>query len=127
MKKKMLKFNPELSELLGKRILECGFNPDLRKMFGHEVFFLNGFMFCGANADGVFFHVGEKMKDELLSAGKNVSPFSPLEGMVMKEYIQVDMSASTDAKKIKKWIVTSGNYLLSQPPKLKKLKKIIKK
>ncbi len=122
MKKKMLTFNPELSEHLGKRIIECGFTPDIKKMFGHEVFFMNGYMFCGANENGVFIHVGERMKEEFLSSEKDVSRFSPIEGMVMKEYIQLAMSISSDAKKIKKWILISGNYLLSLPPKKKKSK-----
>ena len=123
MTRKMLKFNPELSEQLGKRILECGFTPDIRKMFGHEVFFMNGYMFCGANVEGAFFNVGGKLREEFLSTEKHVAPFTPVEGMAMKDYIQVDMSVCADAKNFKKWITTSGNYLLSLPPKRKKPKK----
>ena len=59
-KKKMMQFSPERHEFLGRQVEKTGFAAEPKKMFGHEVFFLNGYMYTGANTEGVFVHLGKE-------------------------------------------------------------------
>ena len=63
MKRKMLQYSPELSAYLEEKIKKHGFQATKQKMFGHEVFFLNGYMFSGANVEGIFVHTGEEERE----------------------------------------------------------------
>lgn len=120
MKKKMLKFSPELSEVLEKKLQAYGYDVKKQKMFGHEVFFLNGYMFTGANKSGIFVHIGKDARDAALEKDTGVSPFEPMEGTVMHEYLLLNEPAYSDEEQLKKWLDLSGQYLLSLPPKKKK-------
>jgi len=119
MKKKMLKFAPGLSESLEKKLHDYGYGAKKQKMFGHEVFFLNGYMFTGANESGIFVHIGKDARDAALEKETDVSPFEPMEGTVMREYLLLHEPAYSDEKKLKTWLDLSRQYLLSLPPKRK--------
>jgi TfoX/Sxy family transcriptional regulator of competence genes len=120
LKKKMLKFSPELSESLEKKLQAYGIDANKQKMFGHEVFFLNGYMFTGANESGVFVHIGKDARDIALEKETDVSLFEPMEGTVMREYLLLHEPSYSDEEKLKKWLDLSSQYLLSLPPKKKK-------
>jgi hypothetical protein len=120
MKKKMLKFFPELSESLEKTLQAYGFDAKKQKMFGHEVFFLNGYMFTGANESGIFVHIGKDARDVALEQETNVSLFEPMEGTVMREYLLLHKPVYSDEKQLKKWLDLSSHFLLSLPPQKKK-------
>ncbi|MGD9347819.1 MAG: TfoX/Sxy family protein [Candidatus Aminicenantes bacterium] len=117
MKKKMLEFSPELSEWLEIRLQTYGFDAKKQKMFGHEVFFLNGYMFTGANECGIFVHIGQAERDTALKRETGVSPFEPMEGTVMREYLLLHKPVYSDEDTFKKWLDLSSRYLLSLPPK----------
>jgi TfoX/Sxy family transcriptional regulator of competence genes len=119
-KKKMLQFSPERSALLEARIESYGYRAEKQKMFGHETFFTNGYMFTGANVDGIFVHVGEEIRDRALQEENDVAQFSPMEGMVMKDYLLLGEEACRDEPRLKGWLDTSYSYLNSRPPKIKK-------
>ena len=120
MAKKMIDFNRELFDLLSSRLSSSGYETEVRKMFGHVVHFLNGYMFAGANEHGIYLHVGEKIKEDALGSEKWVRTFSPLEGTVMREYILLEREGCADADTLKKWTDRSRAYLLSLPPKKKR-------
>jgi TfoX/Sxy family transcriptional regulator of competence genes len=120
MKRKMLKFSPELSVYLEEKIDKLGIPKTKQKMFGHEVFFLNGYMFTGANVDGIFVHTGKQERDKALEKEPATKPFEPMEGMVMREYLLLTEPIYSDDKKLKKWLNKSSEYLTSLPPKIKK-------
>jgi len=122
-KKKMLQFSPERSELLEDRIRSYGYQAEKKKMFGHETFFTNGYMFAGANVDGIFVHVGEEIRDNALDKAKDVALFSPMEGMVMKEYLLLEEPVCSDEPQLKAWLDTSYAYLNGLPLKTGKKKK----
>jgi TfoX/Sxy family transcriptional regulator of competence genes len=121
MKKKMLKFSPERSEMLENKLHTYGIEAKKQKMFGHEVFFLNGYMFTGANKSGIFVHIGKETRDAALDKEPNVSPFEPMEGTVMREYLLLHEPIFSNEEQFKKWLDLSSQYLLSLPPKKKKL------
>ena len=119
MKKKMLKFNPELSASLEKKVKDYRYGAVKRKMFGHEVFFLNGYMFTGANESGIFVNIGKDARDRALEKNKSVAPFEPMEGTVMKDYLLLQEKVHANEVKLKRWLDQSSGYLLSLPPKKK--------
>lgn len=123
MKRKMLQFSPELAEKLDQIILACGYPTEKKKMFGHEVHFLNTHMFSGANEMGIFVHIGKEAKETALETETGVAPFQPMAGMTMKEYLLLQEPVYSNPDTLKKWLDLSSQYLLSLPPKEKKKKK----
>lgn len=123
MKRKMLQFSPQRAEMLDQVILAAGYPTEKKKMFGHEVHFLNGYMFSGANEDGFFVHIGMEARDAALENETGVDFFRPVEGMTMKEYLLVKEPGCSDADTLKQWLDRASAYLLSLPPKKKKPKK----
>ena len=116
----MLPFSPELSEFLENKIKTYGYPAEKKKMFGHETFFLNGYMFSGANVRGISVHIGKEERDRALERESGVSPFEPMEGMVMKEYLLLQKPVYSSAKDLKRWLDLSSGFLLSLPQKKKK-------
>ncbi len=121
--KKMLQFSSELSDHLEEKIRQNGYTVEKKKMFGHEVFFTNGYMFSGANVDGIFVHVGKTRKESALAKDPDVAPFEPMEGMVMKEYLLLKPPVYSDDRRLKGWLDISYAYLTALPPKIKPKKK----
>ncbi len=122
-KRKMMQFDADGDAALGKAILNAGYAPDKKKMFGHEVYFLNGYMFAGANTSGVFIHVGEEAVQAAVDAEDGVGPFRPMEGMTMKAYLQLAPAVTGDGDKLDAWLRQSAEFLLGLPPKVKKPRK----
>ena len=77
-KRKMLKFSPELDGRLTELVKIKGLAAEKKKMFGHETWFLNGYMFTGANEAGIFVHVGAAMKEKALAEEEGLSVFEPI-------------------------------------------------
>lgn len=123
MKRKMLQFSPERSEFLDKIILACGFPTEKKRMFGHEVHFLNGYMFSGANVEGIFVNIGAEAKKAALETESGAAPFIPVEGMTMKDYLLLKEPVVSNPDSLRKWLDQGSRYLLSLPPKEKKKKK----
>ena len=121
-KKKMLRFSPERSAELEAKLKDYGYHAEKKKMFGHETFFTNGYMFTGANVDGIFVHVGRESRDRALQERTGVSPFKPMEGMVMKEYLLLEEPVCSDEPQLKEWLDSSYTYLNGLPPKSGKKK-----
>lgn len=119
MKKNMLKFNPELFASLEKKVRDYKYGAVKKKMFGHEVFFLNGYMFAGANESGIFVNVGKEARDRALEGEEGVIPFEPLEGTVMKDYLLLQEQVHSNKNRLKKWLDQSSGYLCSLPPRKK--------
>ena len=119
MAKKMTPFSAELFELLSKNICEIGIDTQIKKMFGHEVHFLSGYMFAGANSRGINIHVGLNEKETAINSDSGVFTFEPLEGMAMKEYILVGEEIYTDEKRLRSWLEKGASYIRSLPPKKK--------
>ena len=77
-------------------------------------------MFCGANEFGAFVHLGQESVNKSLAEEKGVAPFRPRQDMVMKDYLVLEPEIFDDAKKTRKWLNQSADYLLNLPMKVKK-------
>jgi hypothetical protein len=119
MGKKMIPFSAELFEFLSGKINAYGFETEIKKMFGHEVHFLNGYMYAGANMKGIFVHVGQRSKETALDRESGVSSFEPLEGMAMKEYLLLGEEVYADEKRLRSWLEQGKGYLQTLPPNKK--------
>ncbi len=119
----MIKFSPERSLVLEKTIHASGYITEKKKMFGHETFFTNGYMFTGANEMGIFVHVGKKLRDQALENRTGIAPFEPMEGMIMKDYILLKDTVCDNEESLKPWLDTSYTYLTGLPPKVGKKRK----
>jgi hypothetical protein len=76
-------------------------------------------MFTGANESGIFVHIGKEARDAALEKETGVSPFEPMEGTVMREYLLLNEPAYSNEEQLKKWLDLSSQHLLSLPPKKK--------
>ncbi len=121
--KKMLQFSPELSDYLEQKIRQNGYAVEKKKMFGHEVFFTSGYMFSGANVDGIFVHIGKAKRESALSKEPDVAPFEPMQGMVMREYLLLKEPVYSDDRRLKEWLDSAYFYLKALPPRIKSRKK----
>jgi len=119
MARNMTPFSAKLFELLSNTIKDIGLDTKIKKMFGHEVHFLNGYMFAGANSRGMNIHVGLSEKEASLNNESGVFAFEPLEGMAMKEYILVGEEIYNDEKRLRSWLEKGASYIASLPPKKK--------
>jgi hypothetical protein len=119
MGKKMIPFSVELFELLSKTINDIGLATQIKKMFGHEVHFLKGYMYAGANSRGINIHVGLSEKENAINNESGIFAFEPLEGMAMKEYILVGEEIYNDEKRLRSWLEKGASYIASLPPKKK--------
>lgn len=113
----MMKYSAELGAVLEERIRASHYAANRRKMFGHETWFLNGYMFAGASVEGIWVHLGEEAVRQALAAEEGVAPFSPGRGMVMKDYLTVVEPGCREAERLASWLERSARYLLSRPPK----------
>jgi TfoX/Sxy family transcriptional regulator of competence genes len=81
------KASPQSSMRLDE--LASGLKAEKRKMFGYPVYFVNGNMFAGVFADSIFLRLPAGEREGLMAA-KKATPFEPVEGRVMKEYVVLD-------------------------------------
>jgi hypothetical protein len=92
-------------------------------MFGHDTWFLNGYMFAGCNTDGVFVHLDEESVAAAVVEHDDAIPFSPGRGMTMKGYLQINDPSAQKVEIIDSWLASSADYLQALPAKVKKPRK----
>lgn len=88
-----------------------------RSMFGTVAWFLdsNAQMFAGVWGDDVNVRVGEEEAARLISSGR-ASPFEPMQGRAMREYVLVPASTLGDAA-LKKWVQRGATFAATLPAK----------
>ena len=116
----MLAASAEMSAVLDKAIADSGLPAEKKKMFGHETWFLNGYMFCGANVRGIFVHLGRDAVPGIIEREDDTGPFEPGRGMTMKDYLQLGLTICAKEDVLQEWLKRSAEYLLAKPPKIKK-------
>lgn len=85
-------------------------------MFGYPAGFVNGNMFCGLFQESLFLRLGESERAELL-AMEGASPFEPMPGRPMREYVVMPMEMLEDAETTRAWIRRAFRHVAALPPK----------
>ncbi len=115
------KVSEELSEFLEKALTR--FKCQKKKMFGCPVYFINNNIFAGVHQDTIFIRLSEKDREKLFSSYDEATPFEPIEGRIMKEYVVLPESLFEDRETFEKWLNLSFKYVSSLPPKKPKTRK----
>jgi TfoX/Sxy family transcriptional regulator of competence genes len=93
-----------------------------RKMFGYPCAFENGQLFTGLFGDGMFVRLAEPDRAALLQT-PGATPFAPMAGRPMKEYVVLPPSMLEDEEAVKGWLRRGLAYAQSLPPKQPKAAK----
>ena len=112
---KWKKPSPELIEFLDKTMLP--FACSRRPMFGSVAYFVNNNMFICVFEDNIILRLSEKDRKEILSINDEVSPFEPMPGRIMKEYVTLPESVYGNIEDFRKWLNRSYRYAASLKPK----------
>lgn len=89
-----------------------------RSMFGYPCAFANEQMFTGLFAADWMVRLPEDARAELTAEG--ATPFEPMPGRPMKEYVVVPKRLVDDAEALRPWLERSLAYVLALPPKAPK-------
>jgi len=109
-----------LVELLDATVAGLEFDApvDYRPMFGCPAYFTGGNMFAGVWQDTVMLRLPEDQRALAHTAG--ATPFEPMPGRPMKEYVALPASMVEDPAKAADWVGRAAAYAASLPPKQKK-------
>ncbi len=113
--------NEELSQFLEEKI--SIYDVAKKKMFGFPAFFVNNNMLAGIFEDVMFIRLSGPDRDEIISGYDEVTPFEPVKGRIMKEYVVLPDSLYSNPEKLREWLDRSFQYVSSLPPKKEKRKK----
>jgi len=97
-----------------------------RKMFGYPAAFVNGNMFMGLFQDRLILRLAEQPRKELLSVA-GASPFEPVPGRPMREYVVAPSAMIGDRKTLSAWSEKALAYGASLPPKVSAVKSVEKR
>ena len=116
---------PKASKELGEQLASHleRFNCERRKMFGADVWFVNGNMFTGVFGDGIMLRLSDEDGLALKKRVPGSGVFSPTERMVMREYCFVPSSSFKDLDELDDWIDRSFRLAASLPVKVPKKKR----
>ena len=89
-----------------------------RPMFGYPAGFINGNMFMGLFADKMFVRLPEDSRAELMGIGG--TPFEPMPGRPMREYVVIPETIVARPAELKSWAAKALRYGESLPAKKKK-------
>ena len=97
-------------------------HPDvaIRPMFGQLAAFVHGNMFMGIFGEDVFVRLPETDREELRAAGG--TPFEPMAGRPMKEYVVLPEDWREDLDRIRGWAARSLDHAEELPPKASRSK-----
>ena len=109
------KVPPEHVDLMDRVMLK---QPGVvkRPMFGCPAYFVNGNMVAGAHQDSIILRLASEDRAELL-AQPGATPFTPMPGRTMKEYVAVPPAIHESEEAFGPWIEKALEYTASLPPK----------
>jgi TfoX/Sxy family transcriptional regulator of competence genes len=116
---------PKASKELGERLAPHmeKFHGERRKMFGADVWFINGNMFAGVFGDGMILRLSDEDGMSIKKEMPGVGVFSPGEVMVMREYVLIPSEFLRDLENLDRWIERSYDLVKSLPVKAPKKRK----
>lgn len=93
-----------------------------RTMFGNPCGFVNGNMYFGLFEGSMFLRLS-RVDRELAQSELGATPFDPLEGRPMREYVSLPEDVLEDDNQLEEWLAKSLGYAGTLPPKKKKPRK----
>jgi TfoX/Sxy family transcriptional regulator of competence genes len=96
-----------------------------RQMFGYPCAFVDDQMFTGLFGSGWMVRLSEEDRSALLSSGG--TPFEPMPGRTMREYVMFPPEMIEDDQAMHRWLERSLVYARSLPPKERKKSKATKR
>ena len=87
-----------------------------RKMFGYPAAFVNGHMLAGVFQASLFVRLAEKDRTELIEK-HGATPFAPMPGRVMREYVVLPPSIVESKARLTTWLSRALRFVASLPPK----------
>ena len=103
------RFNATVSALPGATV---------RKMFGYPAGFVNGHLFTGTFGSSWHVRLPDAERSELAAAGG--TPFEPMPGRPMREYLVLPPEIAADPDAAEPWVRRSLAYVEKLPPKKKR-------
>lgn len=89
-----------------------------RQMFGYPAAFANGNLFTGLHQENLMVRLDDQGRAALQKKGG--SPFEPMPGRSMREYVVVPANIVATPRSLKAWMRKSLQYAGSLPAKAKK-------
>jgi TfoX/Sxy family transcriptional regulator of competence genes len=116
---------PKASKELGERLAPhmAKYHSERRKMFGADVWFVNGNMFAGVFGDGMILRLSDEDGMSIKKEMPGVGVFSPGEVMVMREYVFIPFEFLDDLDNLERWMERSYDLVKSLPVKAPKKRK----
>jgi TfoX/Sxy family transcriptional regulator of competence genes len=100
-----------------------GYRAERKQMFGCPVYFVNGNMFAGVQADSLFIRLSAADIAEAFRSSDEVAPFEPIKGQTMKDYVVFPESLLVNREVFTRWLDRSYAHVSLLPPKEPKKKK----
>ena len=88
-----------------------------RKMFGSQVYFVNGNMFAGVHEDNIFLRLSLEDREKVSSVYHEVVPAMCVLGRVMKKYVTIPRSLFSNPVTLDELLQLSFEFTASLPPK----------
>jgi TfoX/Sxy family transcriptional regulator of competence genes len=88
-------------------------------MFGCPAYFVNDNMFTGAFQESIFLRLSEEDRNRLSQSYDKATPFEPMKGRIMKEYMVVPETLYNDEDEFMSWLKLSYDYASKIPTKKK--------
>jgi TfoX/Sxy family transcriptional regulator of competence genes len=108
---------PELAERFTAAVTAMP-GAQVRKMFGYPAGFANGHLFTGLFASSWFVRLPDDQRGELAAAGG--TPFEPMPGRPMREYLVLPSELAGDANAVEPWVARALAHAQQLPPKVKR-------
>lgn len=101
----------------------AGYACERKKMFGATAYFVNGNMFSCAHQQDLILRLSPKDRESIQSEFDEVTPFEPIPGRIMKEYVSIPESVFSQPGMLEQWVSYSYRFATTLPQKVKKEKK----
>ena len=88
---------------------------EVRKMFGYPAAFVGGNLTAGLHRESFMVRLSEADRAEPLADGW--SPFEPMPGRPMREYVVLPAEVVEDADAARGWVERAASYVRTLPPK----------
>ena len=92
-------------------------------MFGCPAYFVNNNMFTCVHQDNIILRLSKDDRKKIKNEFDEATPFEPMTGRVMKEYISVPEALYSDAETFDSWLKRSFDYASKLPQKKSKGRK----